>query len=114
MAPREWWIDGSIGRDTGGYLYVTWDSQRHGHEVAWLSFSANGGAKWSPPVQVSRDRANVPHIAAVAGGFRRPTAQAAVGDPIHRGQLPRLRLTFPAPVRWWCRGPASRGRAGGA
>jgi hypothetical protein len=40
-------------------------------------------------------------------------AQAAVGDPLGRGQLPRLRLTFPAPVRWRCRGPASRGRAGG-
>ena len=53
MAPREWWIDGSIGRDTGGNLYVTWDSQRHGHDVGWLSFSANGGASWSPPIRVT-------------------------------------------------------------
>jgi hypothetical protein len=73
MAPREWWIDGSVSRDTGGYLYVTWDSQRHGHDVSWLSFSANGGASWSPPVRVTSDRDNDPHITEVAGGFRPPS-----------------------------------------
>jgi hypothetical protein len=92
MAPREWWIDGSIARDSGGYLYVTWDSQRHGHDVAWLSFSANGGAKWSPAVQVSPDRANVPHIAEVAGGFRGTAYVAWLSDNTACGYTLRVRV----------------------
>jgi hypothetical protein len=90
MAPREWWIDGSIARDSGGYLYVTWDSQRR-HDVAWLSFSTNGGAKWSPAVQVSPDRANVPHIAEVAGGFRGTAYVAWLSDNTACGYVLRIR-----------------------
>jgi hypothetical protein len=91
MAPREWWIDGSIGRDTGGNLYVTWDSQRRGHDVAWLSYSTNGGAAWSAPVQVTPDRASVPHIVEVAGGFRGTAYVAWLSDNSRCGYRIRIR-----------------------
>jgi hypothetical protein len=91
MAPREWWIDGSIGRDTGGNLYVTWDSQRHGHDVGWLSFSANGGASWSPPVRVTRDQDNAPHIVEVAGGFRGIAYVGWLSDNSACGYVMRVR-----------------------
>jgi hypothetical protein len=91
MAPREWWIDGSIGRDTGGNLYVTWDSQRHGHDVGWLSFSTNGGRSWSPPVQVTRDHDNAPHIMAVAGGFRGTAYVGWLSDNSACGYVMRVR-----------------------
>jgi len=91
MAPREWWIDGSIGRDTGGNLYVTWDSQRHGHDVGWLSFSTNGGSSWSPPVQVTRDHDNAPHIMAVAGGFRGIAYVGWLSDNSACGYVMRVR-----------------------
>jgi hypothetical protein len=91
MAPREWWIDGSIARDTGGDLYVTWDSQHKGHDVGWLSFSTNGGAAWSAPVQVTRDRDDVPHITAVAGGFRGIAYVAWLSDNSACGYRMRVR-----------------------
>ena len=91
MAPREWWIDGSIGRDTGGNLYVTWDSQRHGHDVGWLSFSANGGRSWSPPIRVTRDQDNAPHIIEVAGGFRGTAYVGWLSDNSACGYVMRVR-----------------------
>jgi hypothetical protein len=91
MAPREWWIDGSIARDTGGYLYVTWDSQHKGHDVGWLSYSTDGGVRWSPPVQVTRDRANVPHIVEVAAGFRGTAYVAWLSDNSRCGYRMRIR-----------------------
>jgi len=91
MAPREWWIDGSIGRDTGGNLYVTWDSQRHGHDVGWLSFSANGGASWSRPIRVNRDQDNAPHIVEVAGGFRGTAYVGWLSDNSACGYVMRVR-----------------------
>jgi len=91
MAPREWWIDGSIARDTGGNLYVTWDSQRKGHDVGWLSFSANGGGTWSPPVRVTADRDNDPHIVEVAGGFRGTAYVAWLSDSPACGYRLRVR-----------------------
>jgi len=91
MAPREWWIDGSIARDTGGNLYVTWDSQRKGHDVGWLSFSTNGGGTWSPPVRVTADRDNDPHIVEVAGGFRGTAYVAWLSDSPACGYRLRVR-----------------------
>ena len=91
MAPREWWIDGSIGRDTGGNLYVTWDSQRHGHDVGWLSFSANGGSSWSSPVRATRDQDNAPHIVEVVGGFRGIAYVGWLSDNSACGYVMRVR-----------------------
>ena len=91
MAPREWWIDGSISRDTGGNLYVTWDSQRHGHDVGWLSYSTNGGSSWSGPIQVTRDHDNAPHIVEVAGGFRGTAYVGWLSDNSACGYAMRVR-----------------------
>jgi hypothetical protein len=91
MAPREWWIDGSVARDTGGNLYVTWDSQRKGHDVSWLSFSADGGTSWSSPVRVTSDRDNDPHIVEVVGGFRGTAYVAWLSDSLACGYRLRVR-----------------------
>lgn len=111
MAPREWWIDGSISRDTGGYLYVTWDSQRHGHDVSWLSFSTNGGASWSSPVRVTSDRTNDPHITEVAGGFRGVAYVAWLSDNSACGY--RMRVRAYSVFSGWLSGPVRvSGRCG--
>lgn len=73
MSLSEWWIDGAIGRDAGGNLYATWDTQGtnpdgSANDLGWLSFSTDSGRTWSAPIQVPSDRLNVPHIMEVAGG----------------------------------------------
>jgi hypothetical protein len=111
MAPREWWIDGSVSRDTGGYLYVTWDSQHNGHDVSWLSFSGDRGATWSPPVRVNSDRDNDPHITEVAGGFRGIAYVAWLSDNSACGY--RLRVRTYSVFSGWLSGPVqASGRCG--
>ena len=73
MSLSEWWIDGAIGRDAGGNLYATWDTQvtnpgGSANDFGWLSFSTDGGGTWSAPIQAPADQLNVPHIMEVAGG----------------------------------------------
>jgi hypothetical protein len=73
MSLAEWWIDGDIGIDTAGNLYATWDTQGTNadgtaNDTGWLSFSADHGASWSAPIQVTPDHLNVPHIMEVTGG----------------------------------------------
>ena len=36
-------------------------------DTGWLAFSIDHGRRWSPPIQVSPDRLDVPHITEVAG-----------------------------------------------
>jgi hypothetical protein len=91
MAPAEWWIDGSVARDSGGNLYVTWDSQRGGRDVGWLSYSADGGNTWSSPVRVTPDRDGATHIVEVAGGFRGTAYVAWLADNSRCGYLLRVR-----------------------
>ena len=72
MSLAEWWIDGDIGIDAAGNLYATWDTQvKSGdgsrHDIGWLSYSADGGAQWSAPLQAPADTRNVPHIMEVTG-----------------------------------------------
>jgi hypothetical protein len=81
MSLSEWWIDGAIGRDAGGNLYATWDTQGtnsdgSANDIGWLSFSTDGGRIWSGPIQAPADELNVPHIMEVAGG---PAGIAYVG-----------------------------------
>jgi hypothetical protein len=76
IAPRAWWIDGAIGSDAAGNLYATWDTQGHGRDIGWLSYSTDHGARWSTPIRVSAYSANVAHIVQVAGG---PPGIAYVG-----------------------------------
>ena len=68
MSLAEWWIDGDLARDATGNLYAVWDTQGASEDVGWLSFSTDGGATWSAPVQVPPDRLLVPHVMEVAGG----------------------------------------------
>lgn len=75
MSTLEWWIDGDISIDSAGNLYATWDTQGtnpdgSANDIGWLSYSTNGGATWSAPVQAPADQSNVPHITEVAGAGR--------------------------------------------
>jgi hypothetical protein len=102
MSLSEWWIDGSIGRDTAGNLYITWDTQGK-TDVGWLSWSADHGRTWSAPIRVTPDRDNATHIVQVAGG---PPGIAYVGwlaDNSPHGYAQYLR-TFSV-RRGWLSGP---------
>lgn len=68
MSLSEWWIDGAIGRDTAGNLYITWDTQGASTDTGWLSYSADHGRHWSAPVRVTPDTDNAAHIVQVLGG----------------------------------------------
>jgi hypothetical protein len=68
MSLAEWWIDGAIGRDAAGNLYITWDTQGLNTDVGWLSYSVNHGRTWSAPIRVTPDKDNATHIVEVAGG----------------------------------------------
>ena len=68
MSLAEWWIDGSLGRDSAGNLYATWDTQGTTEDIGWLSYSVDDGHRWSTPIQVTLDKDNAPHIMEVAGG----------------------------------------------
>jgi hypothetical protein len=76
ISPSDWWIDGAISSDAAGNLYATWDTQRRGGDVGWLSYSTDHGVTWSNPIRVTTDRAKVPHIVQSAGG---PPGIAYVG-----------------------------------
>jgi hypothetical protein len=68
VATTTWWIDGAIAADAAGILYATWDTQAGARDTGWLSYSANGGRTWSPPVRVTPDDTAAPHIVQSAGG----------------------------------------------
>ena len=73
MSLAEWWIDSALGRDAGGNLYASWDTQGtnidgSANDVGWLAFSKDGGRTWSDAIQATPDRLDVPHIMDVAGG----------------------------------------------
>jgi hypothetical protein len=68
MSKAEWWIDGALGRDTAGNLYMTWDTQRHGQDVGWLAYSTDHGRTWSALQRVTPDKDNATHIVEVVGG----------------------------------------------
>jgi hypothetical protein len=73
MSLSEWWIDTALGRDAGGNLYASWDTQGKNpdgtaNDIGWLSFSRDGGQTWSAAIQAPSDKVDVPHIMEVAGG----------------------------------------------
>jgi hypothetical protein len=68
MSKAEWWIDGAIGMDAAGNLYVTWDTQHRGQDVGWLAYSTDHGKTWSSLERVTPDNDNATHIVEVAGG----------------------------------------------
>jgi hypothetical protein len=68
MSKAEWWIDGDLGRDAAGNLYITWDTQHDGSDVGWLSYSTDHGKSWSALQRVTPDADNATHIVQVVGG----------------------------------------------
>ena len=72
MSLSEWWIDGAIGSDSAGNLYITWDSQGRSKagkvDTGWLSYSTDHGRTWSSLIRVTPDVDNATHIVQVAGG----------------------------------------------
>lgn len=64
-----WWIDGALATDRAGNLYAGWDTQRGNRDTAWLAWSTDGGAHWSPPLRVASSRSE--HLVEVAAAGRR-------------------------------------------
>jgi hypothetical protein len=62
------WIDTALGIDAAGTLYATWDTQRPGGDIGWLSYSTDRGRTWSAARRVTPDRDSAEHIMAIAGG----------------------------------------------
>ena len=60
-------IDAALGIDTAGTLYATWNTQRPGGDIGWLSYSTDHGRTWSAARRVTPGH-NAGHIMAVAGG----------------------------------------------
>ena len=108
IATSTWWIDGAIAADAAGNLYITWDTQGNGTDTGWLSYSTDGGRAWSPPVRVTQDPADGPHIVQAAGG---PPGIAYVGwlsDSTPLGYAQYLRVFSLA--RGWLGGPGQVSR----
>jgi hypothetical protein len=68
MNTTEWWIDGSLGIDSAGNLYATWDTQSGGRDIGWLAYSTTHGRTWSRLVRVTPGTNRAVHIVQVLGG----------------------------------------------
>ena len=103
MSLAEWWIDGALGSDAAGNLYITWDTQGVSTDVGWLSYSANHGGTWSAPIRVTPDTGNATHIVQVAGGTAGTAYVGWLADNSPGGYAQYLR-TFSI-SRGWLSGP---------
>ena len=90
---------------------MTWDSQRGGRDVGWLSYSTDGGNTWSSPVRVTPDRDGATHIVEVAGGFRGTAYVAWLADNSPCGYLLRVRA-YVIGEGWQSRPVGVSGRCG--
>ena len=92
----EWWNEPSLAIDAGGTLYAAWDTQGQAWDgdpadTGWLSYSTDGGAIWSTPVQGPTDTSNVPHIMEVTGGAAGQADVAWLSDSNPQGYALYLR-----------------------
>jgi len=96
MSLAEWWIDGAIGSDSAGNLYITWDSQAGknvgNRDIGWLSYSTDHGRTWSPLVRVTPDTGDATHIVQVAGGRPGVAYVGWLADNSPRGYAQYLRV----------------------
>ncbi len=99
MSTAEWWIDGSLGIDSAGHLYATWDSQSGGRDIGWLAYSTTGGRIWSRPVRVTPDNDQAVHLTQVAGGGPGIAYVGWLTDAPARGYVQYLRV-FSARRGW--------------
>jgi hypothetical protein len=69
ISDTEWWIDGDLSTDRAGNLYATWDTQSASgdSDIGWLSYSTDGGRRWSSPIRVTADQDNAVHNVESAG-----------------------------------------------
>ena len=86
MNTTEWWIDGSIGQDSAGDLYATWDTQSAGHDISWLTYSTNHGRSWSHLIRVSRHSFPAARITQVLGGQGRVAYVGLLTDGVQCGK----------------------------
>jgi len=92
MNTTEWWIDGSLGLDSAGNLYATWDTQSGGHDIGWLAYSTTHGRTWSPLLRVTGAINNVTHIVQVLGGGPGIAYVAWLTDSSLRGYTQYLKV----------------------
>ena len=62
------WIDVDLAMDAAGNLYATWDTQRPGGDIGWLSYSTDHGRTWSAARRVTPDQDHAEHVMALAPG----------------------------------------------
>jgi hypothetical protein len=108
MSLAEWWIDGAIGEDAAGNLYITWDTQGATTDIGWLSVSTDHGRTWSAAIRVTPDTDNATHIVEVAGGRPGIAYVAWLADNAPGGYAEYLR---PFSLRHgWLSGPVAVSR----
>src|SRR5215831_6034669 len=111
-SPPVYWIDTALGIDAAGTLYATWDTQRPGGDIGWLSYSTNHGRTWSAARRVTPDHDRAGHLMAVAGSRPGIAYLAWLSDNTHRGFAQYLR---PFSVRrGWLSAPVRVSRKFGA
>jgi BNR repeat protein len=84
----EWWIDGSLGMDSAGNLYATWDTQSGGHDIGWLAYSTDGGSRWSPLFRVTRQSFPAMRMVQVLGGGPRIAYVGLLTNGVRCGGAP--------------------------
>jgi len=88
MNDTEWWIDGSLGIDSAGNLYATWDTQSGGHDVGWLTYSTNRGRTWSRLIQVTAHSFPAMRLVQVLGGRPGIAYIGLLTDGVQCGKVP--------------------------
>jgi len=70
IALTEWWIDGSLAVDPNGHALCDLRTRRaRSRDTGWLSWSTDGGKRWSAPVRVDSSRTeHLTEVAAAGSG----------------------------------------------
>ena len=88
MNTSEWWIDGSLGLDSAGNLYATWDTQSGGRDIGWLTYSTDGGRRWSTLIRVTKNSFPAVRLVQVLGGGPRIAYVGLLTDGARCGGVP--------------------------
>ena len=72
-----WWIDGSLGRDSSGTLYATFDTQNATADTAYVAVSRDHGASWSGAIRLNPDQDAAVHALVTVVGGQNGTAYIA-------------------------------------
>lgn len=88
MNNTEWWIDGSLGLDSAGNLYATWDTQSGGRDIGWLTYSMNRGRTWSRLIRVTTHASPAMRLVQVVGGSPRMAYVGLLTNAVRCGKVP--------------------------